>query len=194
MHCAPRVCTLCYKTSRLPLACSYRLRSGRRTAPSTSACFMEAGFRTCHLRTAEVCGGKGGAGAERSATWVRWSHTCAVVRCVRACGPQHSRQHNATPSTHRFSSGTVLDSRHTAPATTGEATLVPLSERQPPPMREPCGVEGMGRGGYACQEPRNAHLARGIGSRSVEACVAGAAPDSMQPRHEQAGGTCTSRP
>ena len=38
----------------------------------------------------------------------------------------------------RLSSGTTLASRHTAPATTGDATLVPLSERQPPPMRLPC--------------------------------------------------------
>jgi hypothetical protein len=33
--------------------------------------------------------------------------------------------------THRRSSGTVLASRHTAPATTGLATLVPLRLRQP---------------------------------------------------------------
>lgn len=33
-----------------PRTCSYRLSSGRRTAPSTRACFMEAGFRIFHLQ------------------------------------------------------------------------------------------------------------------------------------------------
>ncbi len=43
-----------------------------------------------------------------------------------------------TPThTHLFSRGTTLASRHTAPATTGEATLVPLRLRQPPLMRLP---------------------------------------------------------
>mmetsp|Transcript_10378 Transcript_10378/g.26613 ORF Transcript_10378/g.26613 Transcript_10378/m.26613 type:complete len:206 (+) Transcript_10378:1712-2329(+) len=63
-----------------PWPCSYMCWPGPGTAPSTSACFMDAGL---------------------------------------------SRRGRA-------SAGTTDASRHTAPATTGDATLVPLSVRQPP--------------------------------------------------------------
>jgi len=44
---------------------------------------------------------------------------------------------NHSGNAHRLASGTTDASRHTAPATTGDATLVPDSERQPPSMRLP---------------------------------------------------------
>ena len=77
--------------------------------------------------------------------------TCGKTGCC--VGHAAAVAEQPRPS-HRFSSGTVLDSRQTAPATTGDATLVPLRERQPPPMREPwpgmgvgweCGVGCLGR-------------------------------------------------
>ena len=57
----------------------------------------------------------------------RHLHPPSCTAPSRTCSPPH-----------RFSSGTTLASRHTAPATTGLATLVPLRLRQPPPILEPC--------------------------------------------------------
>ena len=51
--------TLDLAKSSLPWPCSYMLIPGIGTAPSTKACFIEAGFRMppekCHLRSNPVC-------------------------------------------------------------------------------------------------------------------------------------------
>ena len=146
--------------SSLPWPCSNILMPGMRCAPSTSACFMAAGFSTppapCHLRArtpAFLTGQRttcAHANPVQPARATPSAHTLGrpqvgVRRPETAWDvatfhdPEYSPRQPGMQETlqaHR-GSGTTLASRQTAPATTGDATEVPDRLRQPPWMRLP---------------------------------------------------------
>ena len=144
----------------LPAPCSKRLMPGMRSAPSTRACFMLAGFKMppflCHLQVvvfltlARLALRQELALAAFQSSEQMMQHdlvdsafsaaahqSARAMHCLASCEPGLSHDCSKLLLTlqqgsHLCSSGTVEARRQTAPATTGEATDVPDRLRQPP--------------------------------------------------------------